>query len=184
MSRIALTFAVLDSGGTTADLGFVFAASVFPQVLVMLGGGVLADRVGRRPLMLVADAARLAVQATLAAALFIGRPSLWLFIALSALLAAGEGFFNPALGGLRAEMVPPANLPDANSVLSVAGSATTIAGPALAGVLIAFNLFTWAPYLLLGPILARQYLGGASAWGPAPMRLARPAGLRSDRSRA
>lgn len=28
-----------------------------------------------------------------------------------------------------------------------------------------FNLFTWAPYLLLGPLLARQYLGGASAWG-------------------
>ena len=28
-----------------------------------------------------------------------------------------------------------------------------------------FNLFTWAPYLLLGPILARQYLGGAGAWG-------------------
>jgi hypothetical protein len=28
-----------------------------------------------------------------------------------------------------------------------------------------FNLFTWAPYLLLGPVLARQYLGGAGAWG-------------------
>jgi hypothetical protein len=28
-----------------------------------------------------------------------------------------------------------------------------------------FNLLTWAPYLLLGPILARQYLGGAGAWG-------------------
>jgi len=28
-----------------------------------------------------------------------------------------------------------------------------------------FTLFTWAPYLLLGPILARTYLGGAAAWG-------------------
>jgi len=28
-----------------------------------------------------------------------------------------------------------------------------------------FNLFSWAPYLLLGPILARDYLGGARAWG-------------------
>jgi predicted MFS family arabinose efflux permease len=228
MSRIALTFAVLDSGGTAAQLGLVFAASVFPQVLVMLGGGVLADRIGRRPLMLVTDAARLAVQATLATVLFTGRPSLWLFMLLSAALSVGEGFFNPALGGLRAEMVPADNLPDANAMLSVAGSATTIAGPALAGLLIAltspavviaidaasygvsvaalavmrippasrptqspwrdlaeswavfraqtwlwvttlqyslFNLFTWAPYLLLGPILARQYLGGAGAWG-------------------
>ncbi|HXS62522.1 MAG TPA: MFS transporter [Streptosporangiaceae bacterium] len=234
MSRIALTFAVLDSGGTAADLGYVFAATVFPQVLLMIGGGVLADRIGRRPLMLVTDAGRLAVQATLAAALFAGRPSLWLFLSLTATESVGEGFFNPALGGLRADMVPADKLPDANAMLGVARSATTIAGPALAGLLVAvtspavaiaidaasygasvaalavlripaasrpaqspwrdladswtvfrsqtwlwvttlqyalFNLFTWAPYLLLGPILARHYLGGsggrggASAWG-------------------
>lgn len=228
MSRIALTFAVLDTGGTAAQLGLVFAASVFPQVLVMLGGGVLADRIGRRPLMLVTDASRLVVQASLAVALFAGQPPLWLFMLLSALLSVGEGFFNPALGGLRAEMVPADSRPDANALLSVASSASTIAGPALAGLLIAltspavviaidaasygasvaalavmrippvsrpaqspwrdlsdswavfrsqtwlwvttlqyslFNLFTWAPYLLLGPILARQYLGGAGAWG-------------------
>jgi hypothetical protein len=228
MSRIALTFAVLDNGGTAAQLGLVFAASVFPQVLVMLGGGVLADRIGRRPLMLVTDTSRFVVQASLAVALFAGRPPLWLFLALTALESVAEGFFNPALGGLRAEMVPADSRPDANAMLSVANSTTTIAGPALAGLLIAltspavviaidaasygvsvaalailripaasrpaqspwrdlaeswavfraqtwlwvttlqyslFNLFTWAPYLLLGPILARQYLGGASAWG-------------------
>src|SRR5215472_901443 len=72
MSAIALTFAVLDSGGSPADLGLVFAANVVPQVLVMLAGGVLADRVGRRPVMLMTDSARLAVQTTLAAALFAG----------------------------------------------------------------------------------------------------------------
>jgi MFS family permease len=228
MSAIALTFAVLDSGGTAADLGFVFAADVVPQVLVMLGGGVLADRAGRRPVMLITDSARLAVQGTLAAALVAGRPPIWLFVMLAALLGTGEGFFNPALGGLRAEIAPRDRLPAANALLSVAQSAATIAGPALAGILIAvtspavvigldaasfgvsvlslallrvpaaspatqspwhdladgwaqfraqawlwlttlqfafFNLFTWAPYLLLGPILARQYLGGASAWG-------------------
>jgi hypothetical protein len=228
MSAIGLTFAVLDTGGSAADLGYVFAASVVPQVLVMLGGGVLADRIGRRPVMLVTDSARLAVQGTLAAALFTGRPPLWLFIALSALLGTGEGVFNPALGGLRAELAPRDKLPDANALLSAAQSAATVAGPALAGILIAlaspavvialdaasfgvsvlclallamppsrpaaqspwrdladgwaefrrqtwlwlttvqfalFNLITWAPYLLLGPILARQYLGGAGAWG-------------------
>lgn len=228
MSAIALTFAVLDSGGTAADLGFVFAADVVPQVLVMLGGGVLADRVGRRPVMLITDSARLAVQATLAGVLLGGRPPIWLFALLASLLGTGEGFFNPALGGLRAEIAPRDKLADANALLSVAQSAATVVGPALAGILIAltspavvialdaasfgvsvvslalltipparpatqsswrdladgwaqfrgqtwlwlttvqfalFNLFTWAPYLLLGPILARQYLGGAGAWG-------------------
>src|SRR5215469_4275799 len=97
MSRVALTFAVLGSGGTAADLGYVFAASVFPQVLVMLAGGVLADRIGRRRVMLGADVGRLVVQGTLAGALFMGAPRLWLFVLLAALLAAAEGAFNPAL---------------------------------------------------------------------------------------
>jgi MFS family permease len=228
MSRIALTFAVLDAGHSAADLGFVFAASVVPQVLFMLGGGVLADRLGRRIVMLVTDVSRLGVQCTLAAVLFLGSPPIWLFVLLSALLAVGEGFFNPALGGLRAEIAPPGLLPDANALLGMAQSAAAVLGPALAGGLVAltspavvialdagsygisvlalagltigpaggpaqspwrdlteswaefraqtwlwltnlqfalFNLFTWAPYLLLGPILARNYLGGASAWG-------------------
>jgi hypothetical protein len=228
MSEIALTFAVLDSGGTPADLGYVFAASVVPQVLFMLGGGVLADRVGRRPVMLSTDAARFAVQATLAAVLFAGRPPVWLFVVLSALLGTGEGMFSPALGGLRADVLPPGRRHDGNALLGVAQSGTAVIGPALAGVLIAvtspalvialdaasygvsvlalaaltvpaaartaqsawrdltdgwrqfrgqswlwlttvqfalFNLFTWAPFLLLGPVLARDYLGGARAWG-------------------
>jgi MFS family permease len=228
MSAIALTFGVLGSGGSAADLGYVFAANVVPQVLVMLAGGVLADRVGRRPVMLTTDSVRLAVQATLAVTLFVGRPPIWLFVALGALLGTGEGIFNPALGGLRAEIAPRDKLPDANALLGVADSAARVAGPAIAGILIAltspavvimldaasfgasilslalirvpparaanqspwrdlgdgwavfrsqtwlwlttaqfalFNLLTWAPYLLLGPILARQYLGGADAWG-------------------
>jgi len=229
MSRIALTFAVLGSGGGAAGLGFVFAAAVLPEVAFMLGGGVLADRLGRRPVMLVTDASRLVVQAALAAALFTGRPPVWLFAVLAGLLGTGEAFFTPALGGLTPQLVPAARLGDANAVLGVAQSAAQVAGPALAGVLIAvtgpgtviavdaatfgvsvialarlrvpalapparrsplrdladgwavfrgqawlrittlqftlFNLFTWAPYLLLGPLLARQYLGGARAWG-------------------
>ncbi len=228
MSRIALTFAVLESGGSATELGYVFAANVVPQVLFMIGGGVLADRLGRRPVMLITDASRFAVQGMLATSLFLGRPPLWEFVLLSAALSVGEGFFNPALGGLRADIAPRARLADANALIGVAQNAAAVLGPALAGTLVAvtspalviafdaasygvsvlalaslrippagvpvqspwrdlaeswsvfkseswlwivtvqfslFNLFTWAPYLLLGPILARAYLGGAQAWG-------------------
>jgi len=228
MSSIALTFAVLGSGGSVSDLGYVIAAIVVPQVVVMLGGGVLADRVGRRPVMLITDSVRLAVQSTMAAVLLAGPPPIWLFVVLAAVLGTGDGIFGPALGGLRAEIASHDTLPDANALLSVAESAARVAGPAIAGIVIAltspavvilldaasfgvsvvslaliriaparpasqspwrdladgwnmfrsqtwlwlttaqfalFNLLTWAPYLLLGPILARQYLGGAGAWG-------------------
>jgi MFS family permease len=228
MSRIALTFAVLDSGASATELGYVFAASVVPQVVFMIGGGVLADRLGRRPVMLITDTGRFGVQSVLAAALVLGRPALWEFVLLAALLSVGEGFFNPALGGLRADIAPRALLADANALIGVAQNAAAVLGPAIAGTLVAltspalviafdaasygvsvlalaslrippagvpvqspwrdlteswstfksetwlwiitvqfalFNLFTWAPYLLLGPILARAYLGGAQAWG-------------------
>ena len=228
MSTVALAFAVLDGGGSAADLGYVFAAGVVPQVAFMLGGGVVADRLGRRPVMLAADLVRFAVQATLAVALLTSAPPIWLFVLLEGLLGTGEAFFTPSLTALTPDLAPPARLSDANALLGVAQSAARVTGPAAAGILVAvtmpgvvmaldaasygasvlalsllrlpaaaprrgsplrdladgwaqfrsrtwlwvttlqfalFNLFTWAPFLLLGPVLAKDYLGGARAWG-------------------
>ncbi len=229
MSALAVSFAVLDSGGTASDLGVVLAAGIVPQVLFMLGGGVLADRLGRRPVMLGADAARCAAQAALAGAVLAGRPALWVFILLAMVRGTGDAVFSPALSGLTVELAPPDDLVNANALLSAARSAAVVAGPSLAGILVAlagpgpvialdagsyavsvlalaslrlpatrtraahsyredlrdgwaefrgrpwlvittvqftlFNLLTWGPYLLLGPVLSRDYLGGAGAWG-------------------
>src|SRR6266496_681089 len=123
MSTVALAFAVLDGGGTAADLGYVFAAGVVPQVAFMLGGGVVADRLGRRPVMLAADLVRFAVQAALAAALLTSAPPIWLFVLLEGLLGTGEAFFAPSLTALTPDIAPPARLSDANALLGVAQSA-------------------------------------------------------------
>lgn len=228
MSSVALAFAVLGSGGDAADLGYVFAAGVVPQVIFMLSGGVVADRVGRRPVMLGADVLRCAAQSVLAGLLLTMAPPIWVFVALEGLLGTGEAFFSPSLGALTPDITPADHLGDANALITLAQSVARISGPALAGILIAvtspgvvialdagsyvvsvialsllrlprltaavtsplrdladgwrefrgrtwlwvttlqftlFNLFTWAPYLLLGPVLARDYLGGARAWG-------------------
>jgi hypothetical protein len=215
----------------------------------MLAGGALADRLGRRRVMLAADLGRCAAQAVLAGVLIAGHPSLWLFVTAAVVVGTGNGFFAPALSGLPVQLVPPARLGDANALLGAVQPAAQVAGPALAGILIAltspavviavdagtyaisalalaglrlpgtgqplsrtgrpfpgtgqppgqpaqrasslrrdlaegwteflahpwlwpqtvqfalFNLVTWGPYLVLGPVLARQYLGGARAWG-------------------
>jgi MFS family permease len=55
MASIAIVFAVLNIGGSTSDLGYVLAVGIMPQILLMLGGGVFADRIGRRPVMLGAN---------------------------------------------------------------------------------------------------------------------------------
>ena len=230
MSAIAVVFAVLESGGTVTDLGIVLAANIVPMIVFLLGGGVIADRFGRRPVMLTADVARCAAQGTLAAALFFGRPHLWLFVAAALIGGTGTAFFQPALTGLTVQLAPRDQLGNANALFGMTQPGTQVAGPALAGALIAvaspaaviavdaasyavsavalgllrfpardrapapsllrqlaegwseftshtwlwagtvvaalFNLVTWGPYLVLGPVLAEQYLGGARAWGP------------------
>jgi len=229
MSSVAIAFAVLASGGTATSLGVVFAANIVPMVAFMLGGGVLADRLGRRPVMLTADAARCAAQGTLAVALFDGRPHIWLFVVAAFVVGTGNAFFQPALSGLPVQLAPRDQLGNANALFGMVQPAAQVAGPALAGIVIAaggpaaaiavdagsyavsaialarlsfpdaergparsllrdladgwaefsahswlwlqtlqftlFNLLTWGPYLVLGPVLARGYLGGARAWG-------------------
>ncbi len=107
MSALAVSFAVLDNGGTASDLGAVLAAGIVPQVLFMLGGGVIADRLGRRPVMLGADIARCGAQAALAGAVLAGHPALWVFILLAVARGTGDAVFTPALTGLTAELAPP-----------------------------------------------------------------------------
>jgi hypothetical protein len=229
MSSVVLAFAVLGNGGTATGLGVVLAASIVAMIVFMLGGGALADRLGRRRVMLAADVARCAAQGVLAAALQLGHPGLWLFVAAAFVVGTGNAFFQPALTGFPVQLAPPGRLGDANAMLAMAQPAAQVAGPALAGIAIAltspatvvaadaasyavsalslatlrlpgagqgrsrslardladgwaeftehrwlwigtvggalFNLLTWGPYLVLGPVLARDYLGGASAWG-------------------
>lgn len=137
MAAVALAFAVLGSGGTPVDLGYVFAAGIVPQVLFLVIGGVVADARGRRVVMLAAEAACGCAQAVLAVSLFAGRPPVWLFVAVALVRGTAEAFFTPALTGLTPQLASPGELGNANAMLQVAQSGTRVAGPALAGLLIA-----------------------------------------------
>jgi MFS family permease len=137
MSAVAIAFAVLQSGGTATSLGVVFAANIVPMIAFMLGGGVIADRLGRRPVMLTADAARCVAQSALAVALFVGRPHIWLFVAVAFVVGTGNAFFSPALSGLVVQLAPRDQLGNANALFGMARPAAAVAGPALAGILIA-----------------------------------------------
>src|SRR5579864_3020968 len=137
MSTVAVAWAVLESGGGAVALGYVMAANVVPQVILLAFAGAVADRLGRRRVMLAADAMRCGAQASLAVALFAGRPALWLFVLLAWLRGTGEAFFSPALDALTVEIAPRGQLGNANALYGLATSATRIAGPALGGVLVA-----------------------------------------------
>ncbi|MFB8237731.1 MFS transporter [Kitasatospora purpeofusca] len=138
MAPVAVAFAVLGDGGGGTELGWVMAARILPIVLVMLFGGVVADRLGSRRVMLAADVLRCAVQGVFAVLLLTGHARLWAMVALVAVWGLGEGVFLPSLGALVPALVRrEERLPDANTLLGLARSVSTVAGPALAGVITA-----------------------------------------------
>ena len=77
MLLVALSFAVLDLTGSVTDLGVVLAVSRLPLLLTVLAGGVVADRLPRRWVMVGADLVRLGCQAACGALLLAGRAQLW-----------------------------------------------------------------------------------------------------------
>jgi len=144
MVGVALAFAVLDLTGSISDLGYVFAARTIPLVVFLLVGGVFADRLPRRAVVLTADVVRLVTQGVIAALLISGHADLWELIVSLAFYGTATVFFNPASTGLIPSVVSPGRLQQANALRALAMAAGNVAGPALAGVLVAAASPGWA----------------------------------------
>jgi MFS family permease len=136
VTPFALAWAVLDLTGSARDLGLVLAAKAVPLVVFLLAGGVLADRLPRRGVMLAADVARMAVQAVTAALLLSHAARIWELVVLQALAGAGTALFNPASTGLTPLTVSAGRLQQANALRGMSAGLALLAGPALAGLLI------------------------------------------------
>ena len=134
---VALAFAVLDLTGSVTDLGLVIAAQTAPLIALVLFGGVWADRLPRQLVMLGSDAVRAAAQAISAVLLLTGNAQIWQLMVLQAIYGGAEAFFGPASTAVVAQTVPADQLQPANALLGLADNAASIAGPALAGVIIA-----------------------------------------------
>jgi MFS family permease len=132
---VALSFAVLDLTGSATDLGVVLASEAVALTGALLVGGVVADRVGRRRVMVIADLVRLVSQSVIGALLIAGDATVAEIAVSQALLGAATGFFNPASSGLL-PLVAGEQLQRANALRGMAMASGSIAGPAIAGVLV------------------------------------------------
>lgn len=134
---VALPFAVLSIGGTAAEVGLVVAAGFLPFAAFALLGGIWADRLPRHRVMLTSDLVRLATQAVMAALLLTGQAEVWHLVVLMAVFGTADAFFAPASVGLMPAVVAPERLQEANAMRGLSISVSLVAGPALAGVLVA-----------------------------------------------
>ncbi|MFF8681446.1 MFS transporter [Streptomyces sp. NPDC015237] len=100
---LALSWAAVQNG-TAAQAGIVTAVSAVPRALLMLGGGVVADRFGPRRVVIGSDAVRCGTVLAVAAVLFVTDPGLWLLALLAVVFGTVDAVFLPAVGALPAQI--------------------------------------------------------------------------------
>jgi len=134
---VALAFAVLEHGGDPSDLGLVLGAGILPSVLLVLMGGVVADRMERRRLMVACDVARVASQGLQGMLLLTGHTNLAAIIVLQLIWGSASAFFRPASTGFIAEVVEPTELHQANGLVGLSENIGYTIGPVISGILVA-----------------------------------------------
>jgi hypothetical protein len=143
MATVALAFAVLDFGGAT-DLGIVLLAREIPIIVFLLLGGVFADRLPRRAILVGCDLLKGSAQAATAVVLFAGAANVWNVGLLQAVFGVAAAFSRPATTGIVKEAVSDERLQEGNALLSLSRSVLSIAGPAIGALIVTVGGAAWA----------------------------------------
>lgn len=144
LTPVVIALGVLHATGSASQVGIVMAANVAPTLALMLVGGIVADRWPRARVLTATCATMALTQAGMAGSLFATEFNLALMSALAAATGMVGAFNNPALRGIVPDLVDPTHIQQANAALATVRNAAKIAGPALAGILIATVGGGWA----------------------------------------
>ncbi|MFC8953016.1 MFS transporter [Streptomyces sp. NPDC057101] len=130
---LSLSWAALAVGGPSTA-GLVTAVGALPRALLMLAGGVVADRFGPRRTIIVSDAARCVLILGATCSLWLASPGLWLLLPLAAVFGVVDAMFMPAVGALPPRIAAPDQLGRVQAMRALAVRASNLLGPAIAGV--------------------------------------------------
>jgi predicted MFS family arabinose efflux permease len=136
MVLIVIGLFVTDLTGEGSDVGLVLAAYAAPMVVFLLMGGVLADRMPRRTVMLWCDAVRAVLHALVAALIAVDAAEVWHLVVVGALFGTAGAFFRPAYSGLVPQCVPEELIQPAQALTGASRQAAIIVGPALGTALV------------------------------------------------
>ena len=139
MAAVAIGWQVYSIHHDAFDLGLVGLAEFVPVVVLALPAGQLADRLPRLGTVFIWGFAEAGVFALLLVVTIHGAHQLWPFLALAVATGVGAAFGNPAGRSLLPELVPTELLTGAIALRSVGGQISTIAGPAVGGLLFALR---------------------------------------------
>ncbi|GAA3758910.1 tetracycline efflux MFS transporter Tet(V) [Plantactinospora mayteni] len=166
---IAVVWQVIEMDGGPGQLSFVSAAMAAGMLASTLLGGVLADRIPQRRILLAVAGGRTVAVGLVSALALTDRLHLWQLAAVGLLIGVGNGFHYPAYSALLPSILPPDDLMPANGIEGMLRPAIMqAAGPALASVLVA----TWSPGAALLVVTVLEVAGVAFllALRPVPLR--------------
>jgi predicted MFS family arabinose efflux permease len=167
MIAVAIGWQVYAVHRNPLDLGLVGLAEFVPLPLLSLPAGQLADRVSRKLVSATAGLIAAGIAGLLLAVTVVGPHSIWPFLGVGLLNGVASAIGSPATRALVPELVPSELLEGAIALRSVAGQIGIVAGPAVGGVIFAFEpvavyatatgllLVAFAATVALPPLVAR-----------------------------
>ncbi|MBO9522975.1 MAG: MFS transporter [Nocardioidaceae bacterium] len=144
ITPVALAFAVLDLGGSATSLGLVVALFAFAEVVTILFGGVLGDRLPRSLMMQASSTGAAVTQVLLAASLIGGWSSIALLAAIGAVNGVLSSLSQPSSSALTPQTVPEGELTRAVPVRRLLQNGAMVLGFAVAGMLVGAFGAGWA----------------------------------------
>nr|WSZ17901.1 MFS transporter [Streptomyces canus] len=148
---IALSWAAVQTG-TPSQAGVVMAVSAVPRAVLMLGGGVIADRFGPRRVVIISDTVRCAAVLAVAGLLFLTGPGLWPLALLALVFGTVDAVFLPAVGALPARVTSRGQLARVQGMRGLGIRFASVVGGPLGGLAVAVGgaaaAFTFAGLLI------------------------------------
>ncbi|OIJ69115.1 MFS transporter [Streptomyces mangrovisoli] len=135
---IALSWAAVQAG-TPSQAGLVLSVSAVPRAVLLLGGGVVADRFGPRRVVIGSDTVRCAAVLAVAALLFTTRPGLWPLALLALVFGTVDAVFLPAVGALPPRITGKTQLARVQGMRGLAIRAANVIGAPLGGLAVALG---------------------------------------------
>lgn len=181
VSYVAVPWQLYELTHSNAQVGLLGLVQLVPVVACGLLGGAVADRVDRKRLLLASEALMALCLAGLLCNALITTPSVLAIYLLVAVLQGASGFHRPALEALTQKLARPEEFAAVAALSSVRGTVGMVAGPALAGLLLArwgavgayvFDFCTFLAALFFISRIPRKAVGTVDASGERPHLLA------------
>jgi MFS family permease len=124
-------------------VGLLGVCELVPLLFMAFVGGALADYVDRRRLIIVGELVFTVLTGALLVNALLGKPQLWLLFVIAALTTAVDGLQRPALDAIIPRLVAPQQIAAASVLNSLRMNIASLAGPAIAGLLLANVDIAW-----------------------------------------